>query len=98
MKFVPGPGTYDLNVGMNKTGSYFLSKFMGSMCRTHYHADRNTLLTANSVQTPGPGNYRLPSDFGYYESKKKSATQENFGKYSSAPISRMGKSASQPQL
>lgn len=68
-KLVPGPGTYDPNVGLNKTGSYFLSKFMSSMCRTHYHSDRNTILTKN-ISTPGPGNYRLPSDFGYYESKK----------------------------
>jgi len=22
-------------------------------------------------KTPGPGNYRLPSEFGYYEAKKK---------------------------
>ena len=44
-KSVPGPGTYDLKVEMNKTGSYFVSKFMSSMCRTHYHADRNTLMT-----------------------------------------------------
>ena len=21
------------------------------------------------IETPGPGSYRLPSDFGYYESK-----------------------------
>ena len=40
---VPGPGSYEPNVGMNKTGSYFVSKFMGSMCRTHYHFDRATL-------------------------------------------------------
>ena len=57
---------------MNKTGSYFVSKFMNSMCRTHYHADRKTVLVKSSnVNSPGPGNYRLPSDFGYYESKKK---------------------------
>lgn len=43
---------------------------MSSMCRTHYHADRKTLLSFK-MQTPGPGNYRLPSDFGYYENKKK---------------------------
>ena len=26
-------------------------------------------LKPNSVVTPGPGQYRLPSDFGYYEAK-----------------------------
>lgn len=42
---------------------------MSSMCRTHYHADRKTL-NGFKMTTPGPGNYRLPSDFGYYENKK----------------------------
>lgn len=75
---------------MNKTGSYFVSKFMSSMCRTHYHAERKTnLMKATNVQTPGPGNYRLPSDFGYYESKKKFASVSH-----SSPISRMARSAS----
>jgi len=23
------------------------------------------------LKTPGPGNYRAPSDFGYYEARKK---------------------------
>lgn len=41
---MPGPGQYEFNQGMNKQGSYFVSKFMSSMCRTHYHADRSTLL------------------------------------------------------
>ena len=41
------------------------------MCRTHYHFDRNTLGQGKSKATPGPGQYRLPSDFGYYESKQK---------------------------
>ena len=71
---------------MNKTGSYFVSKFMSSMCRTHYHFDRATL-AGQKLATPGPGNYRLPSDFGYYESKKKSYT----GGVNS-PVSRMAKS------
>lgn len=44
----PGPGQYDPLITLNKTGSYFISKFMSSMCRTHYHSDRNTLsLTKN---------------------------------------------------
>jgi hypothetical protein len=53
---------------MNKDGSYFVSKFRSSMCRTHYHSKRSTLERAR-LDTPGPGSYRLPSDFGYYESK-----------------------------
>ena len=81
------------SVGMNKNGSYFVSKFLGSMCRTHYHFYRNTLTNVKSVATPGPGNYRLPSDFGYYEAKKKDPNQAR------TPGPGMGsRSASQPAL
>ena len=66
---------------------------MGSMCRTHYHADRKTLLS-HKLQTPGPGNYRLPSDFGYYENKKKYESQRTGG----SPPRRMIASASHPVL
>lgn len=57
-------------------GSYFVSKFKSSMCRTHYHADRRTIM-GHSVTTPGPGSYRMPSDFGYYESKKRLVTSQS---------------------
>ncbi|CDW81826.1 UNKNOWN [Stylonychia lemnae] len=93
-KSVPGPGQYEFNQGMNQQGSYFVSKFMSSMCRTHYHADRSTLL-GQKLQTPGPGNYRLPSDFGYYESKKKYDSQRSA---TGSPARRMASSASQPVL
>eukprot|EP00347_Sterkiella_histriomuscorum_P017541 403348945 len=100
---VPGPGTYQPNIEMNKTGSYFVSNFQSSMCRSHYHFDRQTNILGSTMKgTPGPGNYRLPSDFGYYEaSKKLSNTQSNFfstRNSDSKQISRMGKSASQPHL
>jgi hypothetical protein len=61
---------------------------MSSMCRTHYHFDRTTL-NGKKLITPGPGNYRLPSDFGYYEAKQK----YNTGGLNS-PASRMAKSTS----
>jgi len=64
----PGPGQYSPKGEMSKEGSYFLSKLRSSQCRSHYHADRATLLTQR-LATPGPGSYRLPSDFGYYEAK-----------------------------
>ena len=56
-----------------------MSKFKSSMCRTHYHANRVTLsqkrlgkfeIDLKIIVTPGPGSYRMPSDFGYYESSK----------------------------
>ena len=50
----PGPDRYSPEGAMTNKGSYFVSKFHSSMCRTHYHADRRTML-GNSLQTPGPG-------------------------------------------
>ncbi len=67
-KLNPGPGRYTPMGEMTKQGSYFVSKFKSSMCRSHYHADRHTIL-GYTIATPGPGSYRLPSDFGYYEGK-----------------------------
>lgn len=47
--------------------------------------------------TPGPGTYRLPSDFGYYETVKPSTMKFNRARIQSAPLwkkngSRSGKS------
>jgi len=38
------------------------------MGRTFGSSSRKNLSSTNT--TPGPGSYRLPSDFGYYESAK----------------------------
>lgn len=43
-KLNPGPGRYAPLGEMTKDGSYFVSKFKSSMCRSHYHADRHTVL------------------------------------------------------
>mmetsp|Transcript_6729 Transcript_6729/g.11989 ORF Transcript_6729/g.11989 Transcript_6729/m.11989 type:complete len:291 (+) Transcript_6729:201-1073(+) len=65
----PGPGKYSPNLEIQANGTYFLSKFKSSMCRTFPHSPRSSHKTARSIDTPGPGSYRLPSDFGYYDSK-----------------------------
>jgi hypothetical protein len=67
----PGPANYEPKLGMSPKGDYFISKLKNSGCRTFYHFDRSTKLTPFATETPGPGNYRLPSDFGHYESKNK---------------------------
>jgi hypothetical protein len=64
---------------MSKDGKYFVSKMESSKCRSFSHELRRTGSTGSyginnnntklSEKTPGPGAYRLPSDFGYYESK-----------------------------
>ncbi|CAD8202217.1 unnamed protein product [Paramecium octaurelia] len=72
---VPGPGNYKLdNIGIQKTGFYPTSNLHSSKCRSFPHDIRKTY-SVSSMQTPGPGQYRLPSDFGYYESKSKSISR-----------------------
>lgn len=80
---VPGPGNYKVeNTGISKvicfnikqTGSYPTSNLHSSKCRSFPHDARKTA-SVSSLATPGPGNYRLPSDFGYYESKTKSMSR-----------------------
>ncbi|KAL4443097.1 hypothetical protein ABPG74_002164 [Tetrahymena malaccensis] len=63
----PGPGTYKPIVSINPDGKYFVSKFKSSNSRSFTHSKRIT--NGVSQFTPGPGSYRLPSEFGYYESK-----------------------------
>eukprot|EP01015_Nassula_variabilis_P014701 TRINITY_DN2218_c0_g1_i8.p1 TRINITY_DN2218_c0_g1~~TRINITY_DN2218_c0_g1_i8.p1 ORF type:complete len:257 (-),score=50.47 TRINITY_DN2218_c0_g1_i8:90-860(-) len=64
----PGPGQYDQMQTIDKNGNYFVSKFKSSMCRSFSHATRKGL-GMNAANSPGPGQYRLPSDFGYYQAK-----------------------------
>eukprot|EP01017_Pseudomicrothorax_dubius_P025273 TRINITY_DN270_c0_g2_i1.p1 TRINITY_DN270_c0_g2~~TRINITY_DN270_c0_g2_i1.p1 ORF type:complete len:286 (-),score=49.84 TRINITY_DN270_c0_g2_i1:118-975(-) len=65
-KTVPGPGAYDFHATIDSKGTYFNSKFNSSACRTFSHEKRTTFETKPA---PGPGAYRLPSEFGHYESK-----------------------------
>eukprot|EP00350_Pseudokeronopsis_sp_OXSARD2_P009928 CAMPEP_0170548716 /NCGR_PEP_ID=MMETSP0211-20121228/6940_1 /TAXON_ID=311385 /ORGANISM="Pseudokeronopsis sp., Strain OXSARD2" /LENGTH=220 /DNA_ID=CAMNT_0010854339 /DNA_START=98 /DNA_END=757 /DNA_ORIENTATION=- len=68
-KLNPGPGQYSPKQGdIERTGSYYNSRFKSSQCRSHYHADRITL-SPHRMVSPGPGAYRIPSDFGHYQSK-----------------------------
>jgi hypothetical protein len=68
---MPGPGTYNPGATITKDGNYFVSQYKSSMCRTFYHCDRDISTASKSKKSnPGPGMYRLPSEFGYYESKK----------------------------
>jgi len=67
---VPGPGTYQPAATISGDGSYFVSKFKASFCRTFGHSMRKNASEVNVSTTPGPGSYKLPSDFGHYESAK----------------------------
>jgi hypothetical protein len=67
---VPGPGFYDTSkADLSPNGRYATSKM--SNCTTRKFggfSGRGEI--ADRKNTPGPGNYRLPSDFGYYISKR----------------------------
>jgi hypothetical protein len=65
VKEKPGPGQYPVFPSLTKTGVYFLSKYKSSLCRK-FGARINTPSTAGmySFNTPGPGSYAIPSDFG----------------------------------
>lgn len=53
---------------MSPKGKYVNSKFQNCLTSTFHGSERKFL--GNKTNTPGPGNYRLPSDFGYYDSVK----------------------------
>lgn len=57
---------YDTKFQMNKTGVFFNSKYKNSLCRSFGKGYRSSTTAADDG--PGPGDYRLPSDFGFYES------------------------------
>jgi len=70
----PGPGTYEAPKAIEEDGSYFVSKFRSSFCRSFSHAMRKNASMTSFENTPGPGSYKLPSDFGHYESAKVQTT------------------------
>jgi hypothetical protein len=78
----PGPGTYTPIAATKEDGSYFVSKFRSSLCRTFSKGIRkNASMIKFGPETPGPGSYRIPSDFGYYEAGKSAIgnrTMSNF--------------------
>lgn len=53
---------------MSPDGKYPLSKMENSKVRKFGSSLRSSLV--DKRETPGPGNYKLPSDFGHYVSGK----------------------------
>ena len=68
----PGPGTYKPKFELAPKGDYFVSTYKSSMCRTFSTSPRDSSPAQKALDVPGPGSYRLPSEFGYYESKRAS--------------------------
>lgn len=65
---VSQPVFYDLKTDINPKGAYSSSKFKNSMCRSFGKALRGSTRVPSA--RPGPGNYRMPSDFGFYVSSR----------------------------
>ena len=67
---LPGPGAYDVCAyqDISPTGKYCLSRSQNCLARSFGSSHRGD--TGLNRQTPGPGNYRIPSEFGYYASRK----------------------------
>ena len=63
----PAPGSYEVDKGFMRNAQILSTvKFNGS--RKFPMSSREFM--RNSNESPGPGAYRLPSEFGYYESSK----------------------------
>ena len=67
----PGPGQYNPGMNIDCVGAYFVSNYKNSGCRTFGISKRGMSGTRNELSTPGPGSYRLPSEFGHYEANEK---------------------------
>lgn len=66
-QFIPGPGQYEPKDYQD--GTYTLSKYKNACARRFGTAARLSMKHP-SIDTPGPGSYRPPSDFGYLDLEK----------------------------
>ena len=104
----PGPGQYKEPNTINPDGRNFVSKFGSSYSRTFAAAERKIDLGGGNksaesfffggghntnVDTPGPGSYRFPSEFGVYE-----AVEDFKGRRKYSPSSKVLKKAGEATL
>ena len=67
---VLGPGSYTVQgIDLSPKGKYVSSRLHNCLVGSFEGSERKFF--NDKTNTPGPGNYRLPSEFGYYESGKK---------------------------
>jgi hypothetical protein len=48
---VPGPGTYQLKIGISDPAHQFMSSFKSPKTRTFYHSDRKTIDIPNDAKS-----------------------------------------------
>lgn len=66
----------DKTYQINRTGTFFNSKYKNSLCRYFGKENRDANLKFN--ENPGPGTYMPPSEFGLYESSKIHGSEKLF--------------------
>eukprot|EP00347_Sterkiella_histriomuscorum_P007766 403347641 len=66
---IPGPGQYKPQLELNQKGNYSFYKFKNSGAPVFSKAKRITNLDTSATRkiTPGPGSYRMQTDFGFYD-------------------------------
>jgi len=68
---IPGPGKYPILQLTTKSGVYTISKYKSTQCRRFGQEPKGIKERGTFVQTPGPGTYRTPSEFGIYRASEK---------------------------
>lgn len=71
LRKIPGPGTYDISSyqDISPKGKYCLSRSINCMSHSFGSSNQRGDVVFNRM-TPGPGNYKTPSEFGHYCDKK----------------------------
>ena len=64
----PGPGTYNQSV-IKENSKSILSNYGSFGGQSIGKEVRHLGPPKKALNTPGPGNYQLPSDFGHYQNK-----------------------------
>jgi hypothetical protein len=77
LNYVPGPGNYDMKPLINGQGRLFNSKFKSNMGKT---ISGKFMDPSSKLKTPGPGSYRIFSEFGIYESKHAKTEESNYAR------------------
>lgn len=70
-----GPGNYNPPSTITETGKLIVYRFKSSGACTFANSERDGF--GKGSPNPGPGYYRLPSEFGYYESKSAHKDKNN---------------------
>jgi hypothetical protein len=68
----PGPGAYEVKTTISRDGAQFISKFQSSKSIPFSKSERKLYPnirdeSKKDIEVPGPGAYRAPSEFGFYE-------------------------------